>query len=302
MLIFKKLRSIMNFIEKLCLKEFAAEAFMHITTLFIWFILYSILGWIYETIYCSVKDLKWDNRGMLNGPYCPIYGVGAVLDVLLCSGLPNHAAVFFACMAGSAILEYATSYATEQIFHAVWWDYSRIPFNLNGRICLSCSLGFGVAGLVVLNGVHPYMVLFTDLIPIYWQEPLALVFMAVFAADCALTADSLAELNVKLEAVRKAIDLQIAEKYNTFIENTKQNLSDSLNTIKEKISPEEFRERRIWEELKRMRSTMNWAQRRALRSSVSFRKASYSDLGNQMRHIILFCRKKEEDDSELETK
>ncbi len=45
---------------------------MHISTLFIWFILYSILGWIYETVYCSIKELKWDNRGMLTGPYCPI--------------------------------------------------------------------------------------------------------------------------------------------------------------------------------------------------------------------------------------
>ena len=78
---------------------------MHVSTLFIWFVLYSILGWIYETAYCSVKSLKWDDRGMLIGPYCPIYGVGAVLDVLLLSGLPNWKAVFLACMLGSAVLE-----------------------------------------------------------------------------------------------------------------------------------------------------------------------------------------------------
>lgn len=266
---------------------------MHISTIFIWFILYSILGWIYETIYCSVKDLRWDNRGMLNGPYCPIYGVGAVLDVLLCGDLPGRAAVFFVCMIGSAVLEYATSYATEQIFHAVWWDYSKIPLNINGRVCLSCSLCFGAAGLLVLEGIHPYMVRLTDLIPAYWQEPLALAFMAVFAADCALTADSLVELNVKLEAAKSAIDLQISEKYNAFIEATKQNLSEGLSTIKEKISLEEFREKRMWEELKKTRSTMNWAQKRVLRSSVSFRKVSYSDLGNKMRHTLSFRKRKE---------
>ena len=65
---------------------------MHFTTIFIWFVLYSILGWIYETIFCSVKTLKWDNRGMLIGPYCPIYGVGAVLDVLV--GLQPSAAEY----------------------------------------------------------------------------------------------------------------------------------------------------------------------------------------------------------------
>lgn len=271
---------------------------MHISTLFIWFILYSILGWIYETIYCSIKDLRWDNRGMLNGPYCPIYGVGAVLDVLLCGGMESYAAVFFACVIGSAVLEYATSYATEQLFHAVWWDYSDLPLNIKGRICLSCSLAFGLAGLIVLNAIHPYMSWLTDRIPLYVQEVMALLFMAVFAADCALTADSLVELNVKLDGALRAIDQQISEKYNAFIEATRQNLSDGISTIKEKISLEEFRERRIWEELKKVHATMSWTQKRVLRSSVSFRKVSYSELGNRMRQAVFFRRKKREDGRE----
>lgn len=264
---------------------------MHITTLFLWFILYSILGWIYETAYCSLKILKWDNRGMLIGPYCPIYGVGAVLDVLLCGGLGSKGAVFFACMIGSAILEYSTSYATERLFHAVWWDYSKIPFNIRGRICLPCSLGFGVAGLIVLYGLHPYISGITNAIPLTVQEPLALFFMAVFAADCALTADSLVALNVKLDAALKAIDSQISEKYDAFIENARQNLSGGLETLKEKISLEEFRDRKMGEESKKALSTMNWTQIRALRSSVSFRRANYSELGSKMKHALSFRKK-----------
>lgn len=258
---------------------------MYISTLFIWFMLYSVLGWVYETIYCSVKGLKWDNRGMLIGPYCPIYGVGAVLDILLCSGLPDNASVFFACVFGSAILEYLTSYATERLFHAVWWDYSRIPFNLNGRICLSCSLSFGVAGLLVLHGIHPYMLRLTNPIPVMLRETIALLLMAVFAADCVLTADSLIALNAKLEATRAAIDMQISEKYDALIENTKQSLTEGFHTLKEKIS---------LEELKKTISTMNWVQLRAIRSSVSFRRASYSDLGNKMRHALSFHKRKED--------
>lgn len=273
---------------------------MHVTTLFIWFLLYSILGWIYETIYCSLKSLKWDNRGMLIGPYCPIYGVGAILDVLLCSGLPNGWAVFFVCMFGSVILEYATSYATERLFHAVWWDYSKIPFNINGRVCLSCSLSFGVAGVLVLYGIHPHMAAMTDAIPMVWQEVFALLLMAVFAADCALTADSLIAINEKLEATVKAIDMQISEKYETFVLNTKQNLSEGLGSLKEKVSLEEFRERRMWEELKKTLSTMNWTQTRALRSSVSFRRTKYSELGNKMKHVLSFRKKRDDVNTELE--
>lgn len=269
------------------------EIIMHITTIFIWFVLYSILGWIYETIYCSVKTLKWDNRGMLIGPYCPIYGVGAVLDVLVCGGLPGYGAVFLTCMLGSAVLEYSTSYTTEKLFHAVWWDYSNLPLNIKGRICLPCSLGFGAAGLIVLYGLHPYMARITDSIPLYWQEPAALLLMAVFAADCALTADSLIALNLKLENTLNAIDSQISEKYDAFIENTKQNLSESLVTLKEKVSLEEFRERRMLEELKSTLSTMNWNQTRALRSSVSFRHERYKELGSKMKKHSLSFRKKE---------
>lgn len=282
---------------------------MHVTTIFIWFMFYSIVGWIYETIYCSIKGLKWDNRGMLIGPYCPIYGVGAVADVLLCSHLDSVTAVFFCCMFGSAVLEYSTSYATEHLFHAVWWDYSKLPFNINGRICLGCSLGFGVAGPIVLYGIHPYMVRITDSIPFVAQEAVSLFFMAIFAADCALTADSLAAVNTKLEATLAAIDCQIAEKYNTFIENTKQNLSEGLDTLKEKFAPEtqngssgkthmlisieEFRERRTLEEVKKTISTMSWAQIRALRSPVSFRRANYSEIGSKMKHALSFHKKKD---------
>lgn len=273
---------------------------MHVTTIFIWFMLYSIIGWVFETIYCSIKGLKWDNRGMLIGPYCPIYGVGAVADVLLCSDLESAAAVFIWCMIGSAVMEYTTSYVTEHLFHAVWWDYSKLPFNLNGRICLGCSLGFGVAGLVVRYGLHPYMIRITELIPFHVQEAISLFFMAVFAADCALTADSLAAINTKLEATLKAIDAQIAEKYDSFIANTKQNLSEGLGTLKEKLSMEEYRERRTLEEVKKTISTMSWAQVRTLRSTVSFRRTTYSDIGSKMKHALSFRKKKDIADDSAE--
>ncbi len=210
---------------------------------------------------------------------------------MICGQLPGSRAVFFTCMIGSAVLEYTTSYVTERLFHAVWWDYSDVPLNIKGRICLPCSIGFGAAGLLVLYGIHPYMVRITSPIPLYWQELLALLFMAVFAADCALTADSLIALNVKLDAAMKAIDTQIAEKYEAFIDTAKQNLSDGLSPIKEMISMEEFRERRMKEESKKTLSTMSWAQMRALRSSVSYRH-KYKELGVRLKHALSLHKRK----------
>ncbi|MCI9532900.1 MAG: putative ABC transporter permease [Lachnospiraceae bacterium] len=265
---------------------------MQVSELFIWFILYSIMGWVYETLYCSIKGLKWDNRGILLGPYCPIYGVGAVLDVLLCGSLGSGWAVFFACMAGSAVLEYATSYGMERLFHAVWWDYSRLPLNLHGRICLPCSLGFGAAGLLVLYGIHPHMARLTSFLPMNLQELGALLFMAVFAADCTLTADSLMQINVKLEATVRAIDGQISEKYDAWIENSKHSFSEGLATLKGRVSLEEFRERRTKEEVGKTVSTLNWLQSRILKSSISFRLPAHKEIGSRIKKAASFRKKK----------
>lgn len=263
---------------------------MHVITIFIWFIIYSILGWIYETIYCSITKKQWDNRGMLIGPYCPIYGVGAVLDVLFLSHLPNWYAVFFAAMLGSAVLEFSTSYTTEKLFHAVWWDYSDLPLNIQGRIALPCTIGFGAAGVLILYGIQPYISRFTDMLPIVGQEPVALLFMAVFAADCALTADSLMSLNVKLAAITTEMDSHVSEKYDAFLENLKRT-REKLEQHKGKLSLEEFREKLLSDELDKLLSGMNWVQSRAFRSPASFRRSHHSKLINKVKSNLSRRRK-----------
>ena len=114
------------------------------------FILYSFLGWIYETLFCIITSRHWSNRGFLYGPICPIYGAGVVLLTLLVRfahhrGMTLSAvSIFMVSVIGSALLEYVTSYMLEEVFHATWWDYSHLPLNFNGRISLFTSLGFGV--------------------------------------------------------------------------------------------------------------------------------------------------------------
>lgn len=88
--------------------------------LFLWFLLYSCVGWIYESILVSILEKHWVNRGFLNGPVCPIYGAGAVLGILLLSGLKGHPILIFLISAlGASVLEYVTSWVMEKLFHAV---------------------------------------------------------------------------------------------------------------------------------------------------------------------------------------
>ena len=102
---------------------------------FLLFYVCSILGWLLE-VACKYQQFhRFINRGFLIGPYCPIYGFGAVCICLALSRFTHDpAAVFSLAMIICGTLEYITSYAMEKLFHARWWDYSSKPFNLNGRV------------------------------------------------------------------------------------------------------------------------------------------------------------------------
>ena len=120
------------------------------------FFIYSVIGWITESTYVSIKEKKIVNRGFLIGPYCPIYGCGAlVIITYLEQYKDNIITVFFLAVIVCSILEYLTSYIMEKIFKARWWDYSNEKFNLNGRICGKNALLFGLGGVIVIYLVHP---------------------------------------------------------------------------------------------------------------------------------------------------
>ena len=117
---------------------------MRISHYIVLFVIYSFLGWFYESFICSkIFQKKFINRGFLLGPYCPIYGTGAVLCNIVFSTPQdsNVFVIFISCAVGACIIEYITSYIMEKLFNTRWWDYSKLPFNLNGRICLYCRHG-----------------------------------------------------------------------------------------------------------------------------------------------------------------
>lgn len=122
----------------------------------LYFFIYSFLGWVCECIYCGIGARRFINRGFLEGPYCPIYGWGALIVLYALEPFKNNLVLlFFAGMILTSLLEYATSVVMEKMFHSTWWDYSNRRFNLNGRICLRNSVMFGVMGVVVVRIIHP---------------------------------------------------------------------------------------------------------------------------------------------------
>ena len=117
----------------------------------------AFLGWVMEVTCKLVQFRRFINRGFLIGPYCPIYGFGAVLICGLLSRFSGDPlAVFALALVVCGALEYITSYAMEKLFHARWWDYSQKPFNLNGRVCAGTLIPFGLMGLVIIYWVKPF--------------------------------------------------------------------------------------------------------------------------------------------------
>lgn len=134
--------------------------------LFLLFIIYSVTGWIIEVI-ATYPDTKcFVNRGFLIGPYCPIYGNCALAMILLLHNVKSPVLLFILSIIICSVGEYITSYLMEKLFHARWWDYTKNKFNLNGRICLTNSLAFGVLGFLLIKFVNPFVVgLITKLSP-----------------------------------------------------------------------------------------------------------------------------------------
>ncbi len=196
---------------------------MIVAQYFDYFMIFSFVGWVYECIYCTIREHHWQNRGFLFGPVCPIYGSGVVAAMIvfhllpLPAGFSEHSPVviFVICFVGSAIMEYGTSVVLERFFHAVWWDYSDMPFNINGRICLPASCGFGAAGIVVVKGLIPLL----DRLPIaahpIENELLSLVFAFIFGMDMALTVASLTRMMDHLYAIEAEFNLRMEAGYQT---------------------------------------------------------------------------------------
>lgn len=204
------------------------------------FIIYSCFGWIYESIYCTIKGKKWENRGFLYGPVCPIYGTGAVTITILVEQFARIGItykwwmVFLVCYAGSVVLEYTTHWALEKLFHAYWWDYSYMPLNIKGRVCVPYSICFGLAGLLVTYVLTPFMEKIISWIPQIGFEFIGLIFMMILGMDIALTASALSEFENYVVSAEDSLN----EHMDAFVEGIEGKYGQMAESMSAKIAEE----------------------------------------------------------------
>ena len=152
--------------------------------IFLLFLIYSIIGWLIEIIHIYHYTKKIANRGFLIGPYCPIYGVGAIILTFIF----NHASddlfgIFAKAMIVCALLEYTTSYIMEKLFNKRWWDYSNRKYNLNGRVCLENLVLFGIAGCLLVKITNPILNDFIMFLPDYIANAVSIISAIIFISD-----------------------------------------------------------------------------------------------------------------------
>lgn len=211
---------------------------MDINKIFLYFIIYSFIGWILETIYCSVLQKKFVYRGFLYGPICPIYGFGALIVIsTLFKFHPHPLLVFILGVLLTSTLEYATSYVLELLFNMKWWDYSKKKYNINGRVCLLNSTLFGILCLVLVYVVHPRIMEYVESFSNFIIQVISYILFITILIDFTITTANLLKLKSKFTSLEKKLatkfegPMALKESTKSYMELQKQFYSDTVESI-----------------------------------------------------------------------
>ena len=171
-----------------------------ITQILAYFIIYSIAGYIIETIFGLVtKGVLESRKSFLYGPFCSIYGVGAVVMII---GLQRFKKNNYTLFAGGfiigSIIEYVISFIGEWFFHIKWWDYSSMPFNINGRICVWFSFFWGALAIYLMSHIHPKVDKLINKIKPNVLKPLTIILTVLIFIDFIVTGFALKMFFVRI--------------------------------------------------------------------------------------------------------
>ena len=180
---------------------------------FLLFISYAFLGWCMEVTCKFIQYKKFINRGFLIGPYCPIYGWGALaITILLKRYMEEPLVLFVMSTLICSIIEYLTSYFMEKKYHARWWDYSNKKFNINGRICLETLIPFGILGVAIMYGTNPILFKLYNQIPQLVINILTVILFIGFIVDNIISSNIISSINVEGNMLIKDNTEEITEK------------------------------------------------------------------------------------------
>lgn len=218
---------------------------------FYFFTFWAVFGWAMEVVVRTIESGKFENRGFLNGPYCPIYGFGVLGIRLLFAPMSIPLLLFIGCMAFCTGLEWLVGVILEKVFHTQCWNYrdyygDKVRFcSTDGYVCLKISILWGLGSMVVLAYICPRVEMLIHHIPPRPGNYIAIAIFALYMFDLAMSIAQIAKLNTKIDSLnslyRKLYDISntIGEKISDgtiFVLNEKDKISDKLSDQRDKIS------------------------------------------------------------------
>ncbi len=167
---------------------------------------YSFIGWSIESIYVTLKNKKLTNSGFLYGPFCPIYGIGSVLLLIFLRPFANNLIIVFVLSFFIAsVWEYIAGFIMEIIFGLKWWDYSKCPLNINGRICLIYSFFWGFLGIALIKWVHPLIKELLIIMPPLVITVFVILFISYYVIDSVFSSMKALKLKELLNKKHKSL-------------------------------------------------------------------------------------------------
>ena len=214
----------------------------HLTQWVLFFFIYSFIGWVWECCFVSVRKRRWVNRGFMYGPMLPIYGFGALAVLISTIRVRDSIPLIFLFgMVGATLLEYVTGAVMERLFNVKYWDYSNQKFNLNGYICLTSSLGWGLFSVLLVKFVHVPIEGAVLKIPTIIAEGIAFVLTVAAAVDVAQSFNDAMDLKrilAQLEESKKQIR-KIQEKLKVaseeFVEDYRQRAGEFVEDYRRRV-------------------------------------------------------------------
>ena len=195
------------------------------------FFIYAFLGWCTEVAFAACKNGHFVNRGFLNGPICPIYGFGLVGVVLMLKPMQgNLLMLYIGSFLLTSLIELITGFLLEKLFHAKWWDYSKMPLNIGGYVCLLFSLIWGAACLGIVEWVHPLIESAVTHLPDALIIILDSIFVLTLIVDLSATLASIRKLSDRLEKLT-----EIAAEIHRMSDEIGSGIADKTINAKERL-------------------------------------------------------------------
>lgn len=266
---------------------------MELYEIILCFFIYGFLGWCTEVAFAAGKERRFVNRGFLNGPICPIYGVGVVAVVVLLEPYENNLFILYvASIILVTALEWVTGFILEKLFHSKWWDYSNMPLNLNGYVCLLFSLIWGVACVAIVKWIHPFIFKGVKILPV-WFGTILLVLLGIgMLADLYVTVTNILQMNrhlarmeeiaTELRKISDELGANISENVLEAMEK-KEDIAEDMQEYSEELKEraEELRVKYRDIKFKNARSV-----RRILRAFPRMRSRKHSEAMDDLREYL----------------